>query len=123
MGVCVETLKAACSVTLEEVASTICKEMKEAAMNGKNGRYVTGTAAAAVQITSTGEFSKFVGGIGNSEGVKHLYWLDEGNGKGRIYPKRKKALWISDHNCFAMSVKTYEGIHFVHTIAARHGGG
>ena len=125
MGVCVETLKAACALTIDEVANTIYNEMHQMVdphSAGKAGR--TGAASAAIHIESTGEFSKFVGGTGGV-GTLHLYWLDEGNGHGRITAKGR-ALGKYPGGIpgigWRHSVKTYAGIHFVHAIAARHGG-
>lgn len=117
MGVCVSTLKSCCAKTIEEVANTIEGEMKGIV----GGHTRSGLALGAIHIESTGEFSKFVGGTGGV-GTMHLYYLNDGNGSGRIYPKRKKALWVKDYGVYAKSVKTYKGIHFVEEIAARHGG-
>lgn len=120
MGVCVETLKSACALTINEVAATIEGEMKGVV----GGHTRSGAALAAIHIESTGEFSKFVGGTGGV-GTLHLYWLDEGNGHGRITAKGR-ALGKYPGGIpgigWRHSVKTYAGIHFVHAIAARHGG-
>ena len=118
MGVCVQVLHEACAKKIQEVAETIEGELKSAV---SGGRYSTGLAASAVHIENTGEFSRFVGGKGG-EGTMHLYYLNEGNGGGRIYPRTAKALWLSDYGIWRGSVRTYEGIHFVEKIAARHGG-
>ncbi len=117
MGVCVAVLKEACSKTIERVASEIEGEMK--GIVGGHSR--SGLAVGAIHIEDTGEYSKFVGGTGG-EGTMHLYYLNEGNGGGRIYPKRAKALYLKDYGIWRGSVKTYKGIHFVEAIAARHGG-
>lgn len=120
MGVCVQVLHEACAKKIQEVAETIEGELK-AAVSG--GRYSTGLAASAVHIENTGEFSRFVGGTGG-EGTKHMYWLNEGNGGGRIYPSRSKALHLQSPglNIWRPSVSSYEGKHYVEKIAARHGG-
>ena len=115
---CVETLNVACQRGLQELANTIEGEMKAAAMKGKTGRYGTGEAASAVH-TEMGATSAFVGGTGG-EGTKHLGWLNDGNGGGRIYPKRARALYIQDHNIWRPSVSGYSGTHFVTEIANRH---
>lgn len=117
MGVCVATLKAACKEELESLANTIEGEMK--AIVGGHTR--SGLALGAIH-TEMGEMSAFVGGKGKSEAVMHLYYLDEGNGSGRIYPKRASRLYLKDYGIWRGSVSTYEGIHFVHEIASRHGG-
>lgn len=117
MGVCVETLKVACERELHELADTIEGEMK--AIVGGHSR--SGKALGAIH-TEMGNMSAFVGGTGGGEGVLHLYYLDEGNGSGRIYPKRHKALYLKDYGIWRCSVSTYAGIHFVHEIASRHGG-
>lgn len=117
MGVCVETLKVACERELHELADTIEGEMK--AIVGGHSR--SGKALGAIR-KEVGTASAFVGGTGNSEGVMHLYYLDEGNGSGRIYPKRASRLYLKDYGIWRGSVSTYEGIHFVHEIASRHGG-
>lgn len=119
MGVCVETLKAACEKELHELANTIEGEMK--AIVGGHTR--SGKALGAIHI-EMGSGSAFVGGTGG-EGTKHLFWLDEGNGSGRIYAKGK-ALGKYPGGIpgigWRKSVAPYAGIHFVHEIASRHGG-
>lgn len=117
MGVCVQVLHEACAKKIDEVAETIEGEMKGIV----GGHRRSGLAVGAIHIESTGEFSKFVGGTGG-EGTLHLYYLNEGNGSGRIYPRRAKALYLKDYGIWRGSVSTYEGIHFVEAIAARHGG-
>ena len=117
MGVCVQVLHEACGKKIEELADTIEGEMK--GIVGGHSR--SGLAVGAIHIESTGEFSKFVGGTGG-EGTMHLYYLNEGNGGGRIYPRHSKALYLKDYGIWRGSVRTYEGIHFVEAIAARHGG-
>ena len=117
MGVFTRVLIDACTEKLDEVASTIESEMKGIV----GGHRRSGMAVGAIHIEDTGEFSRFVGGTGG-EGTMHLYYLNEGNGNGRIYPTRAKALYLKDYNIWRGSVKTYEGIHFVEEIAARHGG-
>ena len=116
MGVCVETLKRACKKQLEETAHTIEGEMKGIV----GGHTRSGAALGAIHIEMR-DNSAFVGGTGG-EGTKHLFWLDEGNGHGRIYPKRSGKLYLKDYGIWRASVKTYAGIHFVHQIASRHGG-
>ena len=115
MGVCVETLKAACEKELHELANTIEGEMK--AIVGGHTR--SGLALGAIHI-EMGSNSAFVGGTGG-EGTLHLFFLDEGNGGKMIYPKRKSALRFSDGSLHG-SARPYAGIHFVHEIASRHGG-
>lgn len=59
------------------------------------------------------------------------YYAENGNGTGRIYPRRKKALKLTnginrvltDENgkpVIRASVSTYEGAHFLRDIASRH---
>lgn len=117
MGALVRVLLDACRDKLDEVAQEIEGEMK--GIVGGHSR--SGMAVGAIHIEDTGEFSRFVGGTGG-EGTMHLYYLNEGNGGGRIYPRTAKALWLSDYGIWRGSVRTYEGIHFVEKIAARHGG-
>ena len=117
MGALVSVLLDACREKLDEVAQEIEGEMK--GIVGGHSR--SGMAVGAIHIEDTGEFSRFVGGKGG-EGTMHLYYLNEGNGGGRIYPRTAKALWLSDYGIWRGSVRTYEGIHFVEKIAARHGG-
>ena len=117
MGALVRVLMDACRDKVDEVAQEIESEMK--GIVGGHSR--SGLAVGAIHIENTGEFSRFVGGKGG-EGTMHLYYLNEGNGGGRIYPKTAKALWLSDYGIWRGSVRTYEGIHFVEKIAARHGG-
>lgn len=116
MGVCVETLKACCSRTLDEVANTINGEMKAVV----SGHTRSGEALGAIHIENEGETSRFVGGTGG-EGTLHLYFLNDGNGGKIIRPKRKKMLKYSDGTLHAQS-RPYAGIHFVEEIASRHGG-
>lgn len=117
MGALVRVLMDACRDKVDEVAQEIEGEMK--GIVGGHSR--SGMAVGAIHIEETGEFSRFVGGTGG-EGTMHLYYLNEGNGGGRIYPRTAKALWLSDYGIWRGSVRTYEGIHFVEKIAARHGG-
>lgn len=121
MGVCVETLKVACERELNEVANTIYGEMT--AIVGAHTR--SGMALGAIKIDVTGAHSRFVGGTGGTgkgiNGTDHLAMLDDGNGHGRIYPKKSSRLYLKDYGIWRGSVRTYAGIHFVHTIAARHG--
>lgn len=117
MGALVRVLIDACRDKVDEVAQEIEGEMK--GIVGGHSR--SGMAVGAIHIENTGEFSRFVGGTGG-EGTMHLYYLNEGNGGGRIYPRTAKALWLSDYGIWRGSVRTYEGIHFVEKIAARHGG-
>ena len=117
MGALVRVLMEACRDKVDEVAQEIEGEMK--GIVGGHSR--SGMAVGAIHIEDTGEFSRFVGGKGG-EGTMHLYYLNEGNGGGRIYPRTAKALWLSDYGIWRGSVRTYEGIHFVEKIAARHGG-
>lgn len=119
MGVCVETLKAACREELESLANTIEGEMK--AIVGGHTR--SGLALGAIH-TEMGEMSAFVGGTGG-DGTLHLLWLDEGNGSGIIYAKGKALGKYPDGIPgigWRKSVRPYKGIHFVHEIASRHGG-
>lgn len=126
MGVCVETLKVACKKELEELSNTIEGEMKDAAMAGVNGKYVTGLAASAVHI-EMGEMSAFVGGTdGTGKGITgtdHLAMINDGNGGKRIYAKGK-ALGKYPGGIpgigWRKSVAPYGGNGFIHKIAARH---
>lgn len=111
---CVETLNVACQRGLQELANTINGEMKGIV----GGHTRSGLALGAIHI-EMGATSAFVGGTGG-EGTKHLGWLNDGNGGGRIYPKRAKALYLKDYGIWRPSVSTYAGIHFVEQIAARH---
>lgn len=126
MGVCVQVLHEACAKKIQEVAEVIEGEMKEAVSKGAGkaqGRYATGAAVGAVHIENTGEFSRFVGGTGGA-GTLHMYFLNEGNGGGRIYPKHSPALHLQSPglNAWAKSVSSYSGTHYVEAIAERHGG-
>lgn len=117
MGFLVQRLVDACQDKLDEVAETIESEMKGIVGGHKRSGYAYG----AIHIETTGEFSRFVGGTGGA-GTMHLYYLNEGNGPGRIYPTNGKALWVRPYGIWRASVNSYEGIHFVEAIAARHGG-
>lgn len=117
MGVCVKVLQEACFDKLDEVAETIQGEMKGIV----GGHKRSGLALGAIHIEETGQLARFVGGTGGP-GTMHLYYLNEGNGPGRIYPKNGKALWVRPYGIWRASVNSYEGIHFVEAIAARHGG-
>lgn len=116
MGVCVETLNNACETTVDELSHIIEGDMK--GIVGKHSR--SGAALAAIHIEKMGVFKSFVGGTGG-EGTLHLYYLNDGNGSGYIYPKRARALHFSDGS-FHGSARTYKGIHFVEEIASRYGG-
>ena len=111
MGALVRVVIDACEKELDNVANSIYGEMKAAAMGTKG--YGTGEAAGAVHIEVTGARSRFIGGS-----HPHLYWLNEGNGSGRIYPKNSMAL----NTRFGpkASVSTYAGIHFVEEIASHY---
>ena len=110
MGALVRVLIDACRDKVDEVAQEIV-----------GGHSRSGLAVGAIHIENTGEFSRFVGG-NRGEGTLHLYYLNEGNGHGRIYPVSAKALYLKDYGIWRGSVNTYEGIDFVGQIAARHGG-
>ena len=116
MGFLTQRLIDACEEKLDEVAKTIEGEMKGIV----GGHKRSGLAVGAIHIEETGEFSRFVGGTGGP-GTQHLYWLNNGNGPGRIYP-HGQALWVRPYGILRASVNSYEGIHFVEEIAARHGG-
>lgn len=116
MGVCVKVLKSACQKTIDEVAQTIEGEMK--GIVGGHSR--SGKALAAIHIETTGDYQRFVGGTGG-EGTLHLYFLNDGNGGKRIYPRKAQALKYSD-GTYHGSSRPYKGIHFVEKIASRHGG-
>lgn len=117
MGFLVTKLIDACHEKLDEVANEIESEMKSIV----GGHTRSGLALGAIHIEETGEFSRFVGG-NRGHGVMHLYYLNNGNGSGRIYPTNGSALWVRPYGIWRASVSTYEGIHFVEAIAARHGG-
>lgn len=117
MGVFKRVLVDACTEKLDEVASTIESEMKGIV----GGHKRSGLAYGAIHIEEEGEFARFVGGT-RGPGTMHLYYLNEGNGPGRIYPTNGSALWVRPYGIWRASVKSYEGIHFVEEIAARHGG-
>lgn len=126
MGVCVQVLHEACAKKIQEVAEVIEGEMKAEVAKGAgkaHGRYATGAAVGAVHIENTGEFSRFVGGTGGA-GTLHMYFLNEGNGGGRIYPRNGSMLHLQSPglDAWAKSVSSYAGTHFVEKIAARHGG-
>ena len=117
MGALVRVLMDACRDKVDEVAQEIEGEMKGIV----GGHKRSGLAVGAIHIETTGEFSRFVGGTGG-HGTQHLYWLNNGNGPGRIYPTNGQALWVRPYGIWRASVNSYEGIHFVEEIAARHGG-
>ena len=52
------------------------------------------------------------------------YYSDQGNGSGRIYPRRAKMLKITNGINrtlgYARSVSTYEGRHYIAEVANRH---
>ena len=79
---CVEVLEAACERELHDLANTINGEMKAAV---SAGHVRSGLALGAIHI-EMGSTSAFVGGTGG-EGTKHLGWLNDGNGSGRIHAK------------------------------------
>ena len=114
---CVQTLKTACMYEVRTLAAIIDGEMRGIV----GGHTRSGAALGAIHIEMSGT-GAFVGGTGG-EGTKHLYWLNEGNGPGRITPVSARALWVKDYGIWRKSVSSYEGIHFVEAIAARHGGG
>ncbi len=88
----------------------------------------TGEARASIHIEETGEFERFVGGTN-----LHLYYADEGNKRagGRIYP-HGGGLAFHGWGKYAggghgkggiyvlPSVSSYDGAHFVETVADRH---
>lgn len=111
---CVEVLKVACMKELRDLAGIIDGEMKGVV----GGHTRSGAALGAIHI-EMGSQSAFIGGTGG-EGTMHLKYLNDGNGSGRIYPKRAKALYLKDYGIYRASVRTYAGIHFVEEIAARH---
>lgn len=113
---CVETLTVACEQTVAELANTINGEMKAVV----SGHTRSGMALGAIHVENRG-LSAFVGGTGG-EGTLHLKYLNDGNGGSRIYPKHARALYLKDYGIWRGSVSPYAGIHFVETIAARHGG-
>ena len=117
MGVCVQTLVDTCMISLDELAETIEGEMK--GIVSRHSR--SGEALGAIHIEGGRGMTRFVGGTGG-EGTLHLYFLNDGNGGRRIYPKRAKALYLKDYGIWRGSVSPYAGIHFVEAIAARHGG-
>lgn len=125
MGVCTETLRKCCGLTIEETASTIEGEMKGIV----GGHTRSGKALAAIHIEDMGEFKKFVGGTGG-EGTLHLFFLNDGNGGKMIRPihnrsprnpKHPAMLKFTDGS-FHRQARPYKGIHFVEEIASRHGG-
>lgn len=110
MGQLVATLHAACEEELNTITDSVYGEM----VGIVGGRpYATGEAAGAISIQATGEMSRFVGGT-----HPHLYWLNEGNGGKRIYPKEYKALGTRFGP--KASVSPYAGIDFVTTIASHY---
>lgn len=111
MGALVKVLVNACNEELDNIAESIYGEMKGVV----GGHTRSGQAYSAIHKEVTGEWSRFVGGSHS-----HLYWLNEGNGTGRIYPKNAKALYLKDYGISRASVKTYEGIHFVEEIASHY---
>lgn len=110
MGALVEAVKAASQRGLEELANTIYGEMTGIV----SGHTRSGEALGSIGM-EIGAGHAFVGGTN-----LHLYYLDQGNGSGRIYPKRAPALYLKDYGIWRGSVRTYKGIHFVREIANRH---
>lgn len=109
MGALVQVVIDACEKELDNVANSIYGEM----VGVVAGRpYATGEAAGAIHIEG-GSRHRFIGGT-----HPHLYWLNEGNGSGRLYPKHSMAL----NTRFGPkeSVSTYAGIHFVEEIASHY---
>ena len=110
MGALVEAVKAAGQRGLEELADTIYGEMT--GIVSAHSR--SGEALGSIK-KEVGAGHAFVGGSN-----LHLYYLDQGNGNGRIYPKHAPALYLKDYGIWRGSVRTYRGIHFVREIADRH---
>lgn len=111
MGALIAQLDAACKEELTKITNSVYGEM----VGIVSGRpYATGEAAGAIGI-EMGAMSSFVGGT-----HPHLYWLNCGNGSGRIYPKNGKALYLQDFGIWRSSVRTYPGIDFVTTIASHY---
>lgn len=114
MGICTSTLESACMDKVTDLSNVINGELKGIV----GGHTRSGLALGAIHIEGGG-LSAFVGGTGG-EGTLHLYYLDEGNGPGRIYPKHAKALYLKDYGIWRGSVSSYAGIHFVAEVANRH---
>ena len=88
----------------------------------------SGEARNSIHIEETSQFERFVGGNN-----LHLYYADEGNGGkgGRIYP-HGNALAFHGWGSYAgkghgkggkyvlPSVSSYDGKHFVRTVADKH---
>lgn len=114
-----EVVNKVCRETLDEVALKVEADMKAVA----NEHFRSGEAYRAIHIEAPDDYTRLIGGFGG-EGTKHLVWLDQGNGSGRIYPKHAKMLRITDGRgntvAFASSVSTYKGIHFLKTIADKY---
>lgn len=114
---CVEVLNVTCEQTMRELATTIEGEMRGIV----SGHSRSWAAYRAIHIEMGGS-TAFVGGTGG-EGTKHLGWLNDGNGSGRIHAKGR-ALGKYPGGIpgigWRSSVSTYAGIHFVEQIAARH---
>lgn len=109
MGALVQVVVDACNEELDKIANAIYGEMKGVVSSRP---YATGEAAGAIHIEG-GDGHRFIGGT-----HPHLYWLNCGNGSGRIYPKTTSVL----NTRFGpkASVSTYEGINFVDTIASHY---
>lgn len=82
---------------------------------GKHSR--TGEAAGSISIMSRSDHYALIGGNN-----LHLYYLDQGNGRGgsTIYPKKSRALHLKDYDVWAASVKAYKGFHIAKKVADRH---
>lgn len=115
----VDMVEAFCQRALDETALEIEAEMKSVV----NAHWKSGAAYHAIHIEAPSPYERLIGGTGG-EGTKHLIWLDQGNGGGRIYPKNSKALRLTDGRgntiTFAKSVKSYKGIGFLKKIASKY---
>lgn len=115
----VDMVDAFCERALDETAEKIESEMKGIV----EAHWKSGAAYKAIHIEAPDRYTRLIGGTGG-EGTKHLIWLDQGNGGGRIYPTHSKALRLTDGRgntvTFAGSVRSYKGIHFLKQIASKY---
>lgn len=127
----VEKVRAICREEMLELARTIEGELKVGAV-GKRAHVRTGKAALSIHIEEEDEAHIFVGAHasfppdGDDDGT-HLYYLDQGNGGGRIHSKRQfdrkgrppGKLALKDGS-YRTSVSGYSGTGFIATVANRH---
>ena len=106
----VEIVESVISQSMDELASTIEGELKAECPKR------SGQAVSAIHIERPSEYLRRIGGTDS-----HLFFADQGNNQrvNVILPVRAKALQFTD-GTFHAKAGTYNGKHFVRTVANRH---